>query len=97
MIRQFIERVRGRSLSVVLPEGKDERIIAAARRLKDEDIAEPIVLGKQGDVEAAASNAGVRLDGINVLTPLESDGLECYAETYPILFTSQRPRDETTA
>lgn len=37
-------RIRGRGLRVVFPEGEDERIVAAARRLRDEGLAEPILL-----------------------------------------------------
>jgi len=33
-------------LRVVFPEGGDERIVAAAKRLREEDIAEPVVLGQ---------------------------------------------------
>ena len=82
MIKQFIERVHGRSLSAVLPEGKDERVVAAARRLKDEGIAEPVVLGTLNEIEASAANAGVSLDGISIITPAESDRLEEYAAVY---------------
>ena len=38
IIGSFKEKASGKNLSVVLPEGRDERIIQAARRLKDEDI-----------------------------------------------------------
>jgi len=38
-------RIRGRGLKVVLPEGTDDRIVTAARRLRDEGLAEPLVLG----------------------------------------------------
>lgn len=37
-------RIRGRGLRVVFPEGHDERIVAAAERLRKEKLAEPIVL-----------------------------------------------------
>ena len=37
-------RIRGRGLAVVFPEGGDERIVAAASRLRDEGLARPIVL-----------------------------------------------------
>lgn len=82
IIRRFIEQLRGRSLSVVLPEGKDERIISAARRITDQGIAESIVLGKRVDLEAAASRAGVPLDGITLIDPRQSGRLEAYAEIY---------------
>jgi phosphate acetyltransferase len=82
IISSFKEKVRGEKLSVVLPEGRDERIIRAARRLKDEDIAQPIVLGKPEQVEAAIEKAGVKLDGIRTINPKQNDKLDVYAEKY---------------
>jgi phosphate acetyltransferase len=45
IIETFLTRVRGRGLRVVFPEGGDERIIAAARRLRDGGLVDPILLG----------------------------------------------------
>lgn len=50
VVARCIEKIRGRGLRVVFPEGGDERIVAAAKRLREEKIAEPIVLG---DLEAS--------------------------------------------
>lgn len=82
MIERFIEEVRGKSLSVVLPEGRDERVIAAARRMKDEHVAEPIVLGTPAQIEAATAAAGVTLDGIVAIDPANNINLDAYAEAY---------------
>jgi len=82
IIGGFREKARGKNLSVVLPEGRDERIIQAARRLKDENIARPIVLGKPEQLEAAIEKAGVNLDGIETINPKESNRLDFYAERY---------------
>jgi phosphate acetyltransferase len=41
----LLERARGRGARIVLPEGNDPRIAAAAERLEREGIATPIVLG----------------------------------------------------
>ncbi|MCH8121334.1 MAG: phosphate acetyltransferase, partial [Planctomycetes bacterium] len=82
IISSFREKAKGKNLSVVLPEGRDERIIQAARRLKDEDIAQPIVLGKPEQIEAAIEKAGVNLDGIKTINPKQSDKLDIYAEKY---------------
>jgi len=49
VVARCIEKIRGRGLRVVFPEGNDERIVAAAKRLREEKIAEPIVLGEIGD------------------------------------------------
>lgn len=39
------QSVRGRGLRIVYPEGHDERAVAAARQLKDQNLGVPIVLG----------------------------------------------------
>ena len=39
VIENCLAKVRGRGLRVVFPEASDERIIAAAKRLRDEGIA----------------------------------------------------------
>ncbi len=44
ILETCLAQIRGRALRVVLPEGADERIVAAARRLRDEGLAEPILL-----------------------------------------------------
>jgi len=82
IISSFTERVRGKNLSVVLPEGRDERIIRAARILADEGIARPIVLGRPEQIAAALEKAGVSLDGIQVIDPKTSDKTDFYAEQY---------------
>ncbi|HCO96795.1 MAG TPA: phosphate acetyltransferase [Phycisphaerales bacterium] len=82
IIAGFREKARGKNLSVVLPEGRDERIINAARRLKDEDIARPIVLGQPEQLAAAIEKAGVDLEGIETINPKESERLDFYAERY---------------
>ena len=83
----FRSRARGRNLSVVLPEGRDERIIQAAKRLWDEKIARPIVLGSPEQIEAAAAKAGVGLDGIERIDPRTHEKLDFYAQQY----SSRRP------
>jgi phosphate acetyltransferase len=59
ILERCIARVRGRGLRVVLPETGDERIVAAARRLKDEGIAEPLL--------PQAPEASARLDAYAAL------------------------------
>ncbi len=82
IVRCFKEKISGRGLSVVFPEGSDERIIWAARRLKDEGMAQPLVLGKPEEIDAAVEKAGVNLDGIQTINPRRSDKLDGYVEKY---------------
>jgi phosphate acetyltransferase len=66
----------------VLPEGQDERVLAAARRLIDEGSAEPVLLGPRAALQAAAESAGISLDGIHSIDPRDSPLLETYAACY---------------
>jgi len=82
MIERFIEAARAGSFKVVLPEGRDERVVAAARRMKDQGIAQPILLGDMKGIEAAASSAGVDLEGLEIIEPARSEKLETYTQAY---------------
>ena len=44
VLENCFARIRGRGLRVVLPEAQDERILAAARRLREEQLAQPILI-----------------------------------------------------
>ena len=88
LIEQLIERAKPRRRSVVLPEGEDPRIAHAARRLHDEGIARPILIGERAALEAAAASSGVSLDSIESISPSTSDALDAYAS----LYVEGRPR-----
>lgn len=82
LIETLIAKARRRSGRVVLPEGEDARVLRAARRLCDEGIARPVLLGAPDALAAAAERAGVALDGIEIADPAASARLEAYAEAY---------------
>jgi phosphate acetyltransferase len=60
-------KIAGAGLTVVLPEGGDGRIVAAARVLVDQGLARPILIGARDEVAAAAAAAGVELGGLTVV------------------------------
>lgn len=82
IIKSVESKVKGKNFRVVLPEGSDERIIKAARIIKDKDIANPIVIGAPEKVQAAVDASGVNLDGITTIDPKQSDKLDAYIEKY---------------
>lgn len=92
VIESCIARLRGRGKRVVFPEGNDERIVAAARRLHDEQIALPVLLGAAEEIEAAAARAGVSLESIVSRRPEESEKLAEYAELYRSARPDANPR-----
>ena len=82
IVEKFIAAAQARSQTVVLPEGGDARVLQAARRLVDEGIAVPVLLGSRTQLEAAARRAGVALDGIETVDPETSEKRDAYAEAY---------------
>ena len=88
IIERLVERARAHPRSVALPEGGDPRIVRAARRLDDERIARPVLIGERPELEATAAGAGVSLDGIESVSPVTSGRLDRYAA----LYVEGRPR-----
>ena len=58
---------------VAFPHADDLRIIRAARRVTDEGIASPILLGDHVKIEALASESGISLDGMSVIDSTRED------------------------
>ena len=77
-----IAQARASVRRLVFPEGNDERIVAAARRLKDDGIALPVLLGTRAEIDAAAARARVPLEGLVTLDPQDSARLDAYAALY---------------
>ncbi len=93
MIDDATDMIRGRHLRVVLPEGRDPRVPVAARRLLDEDLAVPIVIGTAEAVASAADEAAVDLRGVEVVDPTATEMLDHYAQQY----CKRRSVDESIA
>ncbi len=81
-MQEFIDRARQGSYRVVYPEGAEPRILRAARQVVDQGIATVTLLGKGGEIEAAAAREGVSLAGIETIDPAASDRLDRYARLY---------------
>jgi len=76
------QRVRGRRIRIVYPEGTEERAIRAAALLRDQDLATPIVIGPDQEVRRRAADLGVPLEGITVRDPSAGPWREDYARAY---------------
>ncbi len=66
----------------MFPEALDERIVAAAQRLRDEALADVILLGPREEIAQAARRHGASLDGLTVIDPGSSERLDSFVELY---------------
>lgn len=70
------QKVAGKGVSIVLPEGTDERILSAADRLAKENVLKPILIGEVDSVKAKASDLGLALEGVEILDPRTYENME---------------------
>ena len=65
LLARLFDIARRRRRTIVLPEGEDPRIVDAARRLKKENLAEPILLGANaiGGIATADPRYDARMKG----------------------------------
>lgn len=79
---QLVERARAAGAHIVLPEGTEPRILAAAELIRSRGIARLTLLGPHAEVEQAARAAGVDLAGFDVVDPLTSPLRKRFAVEY---------------
>ena len=77
IMTQLRNNILGKGIKIVLPEGKDERIVLAASVLARSNMVKPIVLGTPEDIAAAVKKAGdITLEGCEIIDPKSYEGLE---------------------
>lgn len=67
------EKLLGKNVKIVLPEGTDERVLQAAVELHKGDKVSPIVLGNVEEVQALAEKLGLSIDGIEIMDPTNNE------------------------
>lgn len=68
---------------LVLPEGSEERTVAAAAQIIKEKLAASVtLLGNKADIEKVAAAKGVSLAGINIIDPENSEWHDDFAAVY---------------
>ena len=81
IITECAAAIKRRGLKVVLPESTDDRILQAARRLVDEELARPILLGSRQSIEERANALGLDLGGFEFRDPETDPEVGAIAQT----------------
>lgn len=69
ILEEAINAIKGKNLTIVLPEGKDERVLEAAIKHQEEGLLHPLVLGDQGEIQKTADKLGKSISNIKILNP----------------------------
>lgn len=61
------QKIKGKNISIVFPEGDDVRILGAASRLAKDGLVNPIILGAKETVEKVAKDADIDLSNLEII------------------------------
>ncbi|MGC7803371.1 phosphate acetyltransferase [Staphylococcus epidermidis] len=67
------DKLSGKNVKIVLPEGEDERVLIAATQLQKTDYVLPIVLGNEDNIKSLASKHALDLTQIEIIDPATSE------------------------
>jgi phosphate acetyltransferase len=79
---ELIERAKSNRKHIVLPEGKEERILRAAEILMRRDAVHITLLGDKGEIQQKIATFGLDLKNVNIENPMNSEKLSEFADTY---------------
>ncbi|OBB06336.1 phosphate acetyltransferase [Mycolicibacterium fortuitum] len=79
---QLLDQARSDRKRIVLPEGTDDRVLKAAGRLLQHEVAELTILGEESQIRSRAAELGVDIDAAVVLDPRTSELCDQFAEQY---------------
>ncbi|MCO4527395.1 phosphotransacetylase [Streptococcus infantarius subsp. infantarius] len=76
------EKIVGKNLKIVFPEGNDERVLRAAARLKFEGLIEPIILGEAMEVRELLAKFGFADQNFVIINPQTYDKFDEMKEAF---------------
>ncbi|MEB7965903.1 phosphate acetyltransferase [Mammaliicoccus sciuri] len=84
LLNVLSDKLTGKNVRIVLPEGEDARVLTAAVQLQATDLVAPIVLGNEEKIKETAAGADLSIDGLTIINPetseLKADLVEKFVE-----------------
>ncbi len=82
LIEKLIADAKGTPKRVALPECEAANTLLAARRVLDEGIGTPVLVSPRDVIEATAAEAGVSLEGMEIIDNTDEAAADTLAERY---------------
>ena len=80
MVEDIRKKAKSKVMTIVLPEGDEPRTVQAAKIIKDEGLAKPVLHGKKEAVEKTAKDTNTDISGIEIIDPVNSPKSLDYAK-----------------
>ncbi|WP_024614619.1 phosphate acetyltransferase [Clostridium sp. Ade.TY] len=82
LMNKIWEAAKADKKKIVLPEGDEARTVVAARKIFDEGIAIPVLIGNRERILNSGKEQGVDLEGVDIIDPETSPKLNEYIEAF---------------
>lgn len=82
LMKELQTKAKANPKKVVFPEAEEEKILRAARQLRDMGVAYPTLVGVPDDISALADKIGISLEGITVVDRKDEQKIQSLAEGY---------------
>ena len=79
MVEDIRKKAQSKLMTIVLPEGDEPRTVQAAKIIKDEGYAKPVLLGSIDAIKNTAKETGTDITGIELIDPAASPKAKEYA------------------
>ncbi|MBI5584475.1 MAG: phosphotransacetylase [Deltaproteobacteria bacterium] len=82
LMKQLQRQAQASLRRVVLPEAREEKILQAARRVRDMNIAYPLLVGNPDAITGLAADLNLSLEGLTVIDHTDGEKIESFAAEY---------------
>lgn len=79
-LSKILAKASSNTKHIVLPEGDDDRVVAAAKAIADNKIAQTTILGNADKITSELKAKGANFDLITVIDPKKSDKIAQFSE-----------------
>jgi phosphate acetyltransferase len=82
IMEQLRQKAGSNPRNVILPEAHEEKILLAARQVRDMNIAHPMLVGEPAAIAGLAKRLGISLEGIDLIDPTDEAKIEALTTYY---------------
>ena len=75
-------QIEGKNVRIVLPEGKEPRILEAASRLHKEGILVPVLVCSVDAIKAVAAEKNIDIEGVEIVDPANYDEFDAMVDSF---------------
>ncbi len=97
IFKNISQAIKGKEIEIVFTEGTDVRILAAARKLRQEGLVKPVLVGNTQMIQELAEQTGASLEGIRIADPYNCARFEDMVDLFMEIRAGKHTREEAIA